>query len=70
MPGVGGRNVMLRGLTEPDVMAYYDLLLDSAILMNARIFNPNLFNEMKQLIDFQIAIVNVSIVFMSKQMTL
>ncbi|CAG2113421.1 unnamed protein product, partial [Medioppia subpectinata] len=33
MPGVGDRNVMLRGLDEPNVKAYYELLVESALLL-------------------------------------
>lgn len=62
MPGVGSRQVMLRGLNDPEVRAYYDLLLESAVLLGAKQFNGNLFYELRKLIDFQILIVNVRLI--------
>ena len=51
---------MLKGFDEPNVRAYYELLVESALLLGAKDFNLNPFNEIKDLINFQILMVNVS----------
>ena len=60
MPGVGSRKAMLNGLNDPNVRAYFDLLVQSAALLGANQFNPNLLNDLMQLINFQIRVANVS----------
>ena len=62
MPGVGSRQVMLKGLQDPEVRAYFDLLLESAALLGGQEYNENLYNELIQLIGFQILVVNVRLI--------
>ncbi|XP_054159894.1 neprilysin-2-like [Oppia nitens] len=60
IPGVGDRNVMLNGMNDPNVRAYYDLLVECAILLGVKQTNGNPFNQIKDLIDFQIKIISLT----------